>query len=404
MPKNVQVALAFALSEPHQVRILRGIEQFAEKRGNWAFTFSPEHYGSSLAALKHWPGDGVLATITTKRELEIAREMKLPIVNLSGALRETGFPRVMVDQEAMGRIAADHLLKCGFRNFGYFGVQRVWSSHQRKTGFARRVKQAGWECSVLETPSSPRSLQSAQDWFEPLDQWLRSLPLPLGILASIDLRGGMIVDACARLGLRVPDDVAVVGIDNNEVFCEMIRVPLTSVSRSDMEVGYKAAATLARMIAGESCPTEDLLIAPDRVVTRRSTDIVAVSDAEVATAVRYVQEHVDEPFGIERLVQIVGRSRRWLTEHFRECLACTPYEFICRARVERAKSLLLAEEKLPLHEIARRCGFSETRNLRTVFERLTGERPAYYRENNRCESPRSKQRTGSGSNGSSADA
>ncbi|MBN1591226.1 MAG: helix-turn-helix transcriptional regulator, partial [Pirellulales bacterium] len=130
-------------------------------------------------------------------------------------------------------------------------------------------------------------------------------------------------------------------------------------------------------------PTEEILIPPDRVVPRGSTDVVAVADPHVAAAVRYIQEHLDESFGIERLVQVAGRSRRWLTEHFRTCLSCTPYEFMSLTRVERAKELLAAEGKLPLHEIARRCGFSETRNLRTVFQRVTGERPARYRENNR---------------------
>jgi LacI family transcriptional regulator len=380
VPRNIQIAIAFAVSETHQTRILRGIQQFAGECGNWAFTFSPEHYGSSIAALRHWPGHGVLATITTPREVQIARDMGIPVVNLSGALRETGLPRVMVDQEAMGSIAAAHLLERGFRNFGYFGVCRIWSGHQRKTGFLRRIKEIGAECSILETPSNPRSLRTAEDWFEPLDRWLRSLPLPVGILASIDLRAAMVVDACTRLGLRVPDDVAVVGVDNNEVICQLCRVPLTSVSRSDHEVGYQAAALLSRIIAGEPWPKEEVLIPPDRVVTRRSTDVIAIGDVEVAAAVRYIQEHLDEPFGIERLVLAVGRSRRWLTEHFHACLSCTPYEFICRIRIDRAKQLLSAERKVPLHEIARQCGFSETRNLRIVFERVTGERPSRYRE------------------------
>jgi LacI family transcriptional regulator len=379
MPKNVQVAIAFALSEPHHVRILRGVKAFAEHHGNWAFTFSPEQFGGSIAALKQWPGDGIFATIATRREARIADGLGIPVVNLSGALRETGLPRVMVDQEAMGRLAADHLLKCGFRHFGYFGVPRLWSAEQRKRGFLRRVKEAEGKCSVLETPSSPQLVRSTKEWLDPLDCWLRSLPLPVGIMASIDLRAAMIVDSCARLGLRVPVDVAVIGVDNNEVICELCRVPLSSVSRSDLEVGYEAASLLYRMIVRKSRPTNEILIPPDGIVQRRSTDIVAVGDPDLAAAALYVREHVDEPFGLERLVRVVGRSRRWLTLHFRRCLSCTPYEYICRVRVEQAKKLLSADEKLPFYEIARRCGFGETRNLRQVFERLTGMTPVRYR-------------------------
>jgi LacI family transcriptional regulator len=383
VPKTVQVAIAFALSEPHQVRILRGIKAFAEQRGNWAFSFSPEQFGGSIAALRRWRGDGVFANITTRREARIAREMGIPVVNLSGALRKTGLPRVMVDQEAMGRMAADHLVQCGFRHFGFFGVRRVWSARQRKLGFIKRVNEAGCECSVLETPSSPRLLRSAQDWLKLLDRWLKSLRLPVGVMASIDLRGAMIIDACARLGLRVPADVAVIGVDDNEVICELCRVPLSSVSRSDLEVGYKAASLLSQMIGRKGRSTDEILIPPDRIVQRRSTDIVAVDNPEITAAAGYIQEHVDESFGIERLVQVSGRSRRWLTQHFRHCLSCTPYEYICLVRVERAKKLLSAGEKLPLYEIARRCGFSETRNLRHVFRRLTGTTPARYRRGSR---------------------
>jgi LacI family transcriptional regulator len=383
MPRTVQVAIAFALSEPHQVRILRGIKTFAEQQGNWAFTFSPEQFGGSIAALRHWRGDGIFATITTPREAQIARQMRIPVINLSGALRHTGLPRVMVDQEAMGRMAAEHLMNCGFRHFGFFGVQRLWSARQRKRGFLNCLKESGCECLVLETPSSPRLVCPVGDWLDALDRWLKSLPLPVGIMASIDLRGAMIIDACARLGLRVPADVAVIGVDDNEVICELCRVPLSSVSRSDLDVGYKAAWLLSQTIGRKRRSTDEIIIPPDRIVQRRSTDIVAVANPEIAAAAAYIQEHIDESFGIERLVEVSGRSRRWLTQHFRSYLSCTPYEYICLMRVEQAKRLLSAGEKLPLHEIARRCGFTETRNLRLVFRRLAGMTPARYRRGSR---------------------
>lgn len=379
MSKNVQVAIAFALSEPHQVRILRGIKTFAEQQENWAFTFSPEHFGSSIEALRHWPGDGIIATLTTRREARLASEMNIPVVNLSGMLRETGLSRVMVNQEAIGQMAADHLLERGFRHFGYFGVQRVWWAQQRKQGFMDRVEKAGGKISVLETPISPRDLESAQEWFKPLDAWLDALPTPVGIFANIDLRATMIIDSCMRLGLRVPGDVAVIGVDNNEVICDLCQVPLSSVSRSDHEVGYQAASLLNDLMQQDTRETQEILIPPDRIVQRRSTDMIAIDEPQIAAAVQYIRENTEEPFGIERLVQITGKSRRWLTQHFRIALSCTPYEYICLVRVEQAKKMLASSEKIPLHEIARRCGFSETRNLRHVFERFTKMTPASYR-------------------------
>ena len=166
-------------------------------------------------------------------------------------------------------------------------------------------------------------------------------------MASIDLRATMLIDSCDRLKLRVPADVAVIGVDNNDVICELCRVPLSSVSRSDLEVGCQAAALLGSLMRKARLVSE-ILIPPDRIVQRRSTEIVAVSNPVIGAAARYVGEHVAEPFGIERLVQAVGRSRRWLTQHFRSCLSCTPYQYICMVRVEQAKKLLAAGEKLPL--------------------------------------------------------
>jgi LacI family transcriptional regulator len=159
----------------------------------------------------------------------------------------------------------------------------------------------------------------------------------------------------------------------------LCRVPLSSVSRSDHEVGYQAASLLSRLIAGRSRLPQEILVAPDQIVQRRSTDIIAVNDPQLASVVQYIREHMAEPFGIERLVQVTGRSRRWLTQHFRDSLSCTPYEYICLVRIEQAKRLLAADRKLPLHEIAQSCGFTETRNLRHVFARLTGMTPAGYR-------------------------
>ena len=352
---------------------------YASQHGTWTLDVNPEMFAISMQILAGWSGDGVLAPLRTQAQLRAARALDVPIVNLAGSLRHTGFPRVMVDQEAVGRLAAEHLLERGFRRLAYFGQQGVWYSQQREHGFVERVRQAGGECSVLNAPQRFGVSHPWHLWREPLERWLKSLQFPVGVLAVHDYRARMVLDACLHLGVRVPQDIALIGVDNDEVACEFSQVSLTSVVRNNWREGFEAAALLDRLMAGKRPPKHDILIPPEGVVAHRSTDVEAIEDPHVAAAVKLIREHLGEPFGVEMLEKHVAVSRRHLYDLFRQCLNCTPYEYINRARVERAKQLLASPTRLKLYRIAEDCGFSDARHLRSVFRRLTGLTLAEYR-------------------------
>ena len=179
--------------------------------------------------------------------------------------------------------------------------------------------------------------------------------------------------------------VAVVGVNNETVICDVCTVPISSVSRNDWKVGYQAAALLDRLMRGRrTSAKKEILIPPDRVVLRRSSDVMAIDDPMVETVVKYVWEHLAEDFSIDQLVHLVPLSRRWLQHRFDKCLGMTLHEFICRTRVERAKQLLVDGQKMRLGQIARACGFSETRRLRKVFERLEGTTLAQFRRDHQA--------------------
>ena len=171
-------------------------------------------------------------------------------------MRDTGMPSVNADQRAIGRAAAEHLLECGFRRFAYYGLKNTWYSDERRDAFIERIAEAGAKCSVLDVPNSVSRRQPWHLWLAKLERWLRTLKYPVGMLAVHDPRASLAVNTCLSLGLQVPDDVGVVGIENNEIVCEFARVKLSSVPVDNRRMGFEAAAMLDRIMIGEPPPTE----------------------------------------------------------------------------------------------------------------------------------------------------
>jgi LacI family transcriptional regulator len=374
-----RVMIVHPVGDPQQIPCLRGISDFANECRRWVLQINPEMFVPGLRDLRGWPGDGVIAFLRTKGEVAAAKELGMPVVNLAGLIRHTGLPRVMVDHRAMGRLAAEHLLGCRLRRFAYCGEREMWYSQLRKEGFLSRLAQEGFDCSVFEWVTRFGRRNPWYQWMKPTEEWLRTLQPPVGLFAVRDYAGTVLIDACLRLGLRVPEDVAVIGVDNDLVTCEFCATPLSSVARSNREVGYQAAALLDRLMAGQAWPGEDILVPPEGVVQRRSTDVVVVEDPRIAAVVHYIHEHLNEPFSLDLLCEGQSLSRRSLDLGFKKYLGCAPREYICRIRVERSKRLLAAAERPKLQQIARACGFTGERNFRTVFQRLTGMTPSAYR-------------------------
>lgn len=383
--QKVRIALAFPLGLAFIERLQQGILAYAQQHGGWILTRVPEMLSPSIDWLRHWPGDGALVLVTTRADARIAHKLRIPVVNLAGHLADAGVPTVMVDHCATGRLAAEHLLERRFQRFGFYGTRGKFYSEQRRDGFCRTVVDAGGHCDELEALDLASRQMRWTDQQDELERWLRKLQPPVGVMASTDLRADMVLDACARLGLRVPEDVAVLGVDNDPVACEFCHPPLSSVSRCDHEVGYQAAALLDRLVRGAHPPAKPLLIAPDGVVARRSTATLAIEDPHVAAAIQHIREHLHEPFGVERLTGQTPLSRRRLEHRFKSHLGSTPYALINELRVERAKQLLAGTEKRTLTQIAAACGFTELRRFRLVFRRVTGRTPRDYRRQAQAE-------------------
>jgi len=375
---RARIAIAVPQGLAFVERELRGIVEYANEHGGWTFSRFPDMLGASVKWLRNWTGDGAFALITTPADAMMVRDLPFPVVNLASHLPPGDLPLVAVDHRRIGEIAARHLLERGFRRFGYFGTPRLWYSEQRRNSFRKSVEKAGGQCRILEVEANPNSA-AWRHQEQKLRQWLESLQLPVGIMASTDLRASMVLETCRSLGLRVPDDVGVIGVDNDPVFAEFDDPPLTSVARNDRAVGRKAAELLAKLMAGGKPPAKPILIPPEGVVQRRSTETTVIDNPVVAQVVGYIHEHISSKLRVEELIKDLPISRRSLEAKFREALKTSPRQYVNLMRVEAAKRLLASPDQMKLASVSNACGFTEPRRFRAIFRRVTGVSPAAYR-------------------------
>jgi len=383
MAKFRQIALAFPVIAGYEEEVVVGVEEYAQRHGDWALLGGPTRSYLSLKQLRGWAGDGVIAMLTTPEEVRAGRDLRLPIVNVSGALAEPGFPTVISDQPAIGRLAAQELLGCEVPRFAFYGFKDAWYSQQRGQGFVAELAKNGHGCSVLETCDDGGRKANWRYWLDQLHRWLKTIRPPFGLMAVHDVRARVVADACRELDLRVPHDAALVGVDNVRIACELSPPKLSSVAQNAREVGYRAAELMERLMSGRTPPEEKVLVAPTGVVRRESSDRMAVDDPDLSEAVRYIREHISLPFSMESLLRNVAFSRRWLEYRFQRRYGCSPNVFISQTRLAKAKQLLVSAKEPNLGEVAKACGLRGTRALCSLFQRTTGMTPSEYRQAHR---------------------
>ncbi|HRQ90048.1 MAG TPA: XylR family transcriptional regulator, partial [Bacteroidia bacterium] len=316
--RNDEIALAVNVGITHLARVVRGIREYAEGHTQWRFLLSPETHYLSPTALEGWKGDGVIALANTEEDFRVLASLDCPVVNLSGAWERSAFPRVRPDYEEIGRMAARHLLERGYRRFGFYGVSNVWYSSVYERGFSDELRHRGHGCSVLQVPATLSEKARWDTGQGELELWLGTLRPPFAVMAAHDPRAAMVLRACERVGLSVPGDVAVVGVNNDTVTCESCRPPLTSIERNDHEIGLVAARWLDRLIRGNADLHSEKVVPPGRICERASTDHLAVDQPDLLAVLEFAKAHYHRPIGVAELVDACSRSRRWVEDAFVE--------------------------------------------------------------------------------------
>lgn len=378
------VALLIETSGSYGRGLLRGIARHNREHGRWSVFLRPTGLSDPLPDwLRHWDGDGILARQVSPELWKTAEARGIPVVNLRGALEDAPAPTVTVDNAEIARLAAEHLLERGFRRFAFCGkpagVNPVLD--QRGEQFAQRVRDAQCSCEIYKSAASTR-----HDWETEQDRlatWLLKLPKPIGVLACNDERGLQVLDACRRVGVIVPDEVAVIGVDNDVPLCELTIPPLTSVDVNTEAVGYEAAAVLEHMMSGNPRPERPLRLPPRGVVVRRSTDTTASDDEDVCRALRFIHDNACRGLQASDVLAHLGMSRAALQARIKQVTGRTIHREIQRVRLNRA-SELLAGSDLTIKQVARESGFASVQYLTRVFRARLGETPALYRRRRRA--------------------
>jgi LacI family transcriptional regulator len=380
MPRTPHVALLIETSRGYGRGVLSGVIRYLRDHGPWSIYIRPHDLGAPLPPwLKNWRGDGILVRTDDARMADAICRTGLPAVDLRSFIPRAGLPVIGLDNHAVVRLAFEHLSNCGLRNFAFCGLPRkrnLWMDLRCRL-FRQMVCGQGYSCHVFEQPARANII----DWEEEQEQigaWILQLPKPIGVMACNDDRGEQVLDACRRVDVLVPDEVAVIGVDNDEILCNLSSPPLSTVDIDAERIGYEAATMLDRMMAGQPAPTQSLLLAPRAVVCRESTDVLATEDHQLATAVRFLRAHACDGLRLKDFMRQNPLSRRALERRVRKLLGRSPKEEITRVQIERAKQLL-ATTDLPAATIAEKCGYNQAKYFSQVFRSQVGLSPSDYR-------------------------
>jgi LacI family transcriptional regulator len=376
------VALLVETSKAYGRGLLRGIGQYVVEHGPWSLYFEPRDvFTLPPRWLRGWRGDGIIGRLSTPAIARAVLRTRLPVVNLSSALPQLDVPRLEADTDALARVALEHLLERGFRRFAFVGDEVGYPAWSRRVAasFATRVERAGHRCDVFRSPGSTARPPRWEVEQAALGRWIARLPRPVAVFAINDLRGQRVLDACRRVGAAVPDEVAVLGNENDELVCGLATPPLSSVVSSPEKIGYEAARLLDRLMAGGRRGRLVLSFPPLVVATRQSTDVQAHTDPVVARAVRFIRESACTGIGVPAVVAHVAVSRATLDRRFRQTLGHSPHDEIVRVQLQRAMELL-SQTGLKTLAVAEKSGFRHLEYMGVVFRKKLGLTPGEYRK------------------------
>ena len=369
--KMRHVGLCLPTSVGFFASVIRGAYAFAQEDRRWVFQIWANVQVARTSLAEARP-DGVILDAYDRTFVKRLKAVGVAMVTVTD---QPEVPFVGVDDLAIGQLAAEHFLARGFQHFAFCGYPLLSFSTTRQESFVQALKGRGLKVDIFTTRHPYEAGVAAQ---ERMGRWVQTLPKPVAILTCHDRLGLELTHGCWHMGIRVPEEAAILGVDNNELECGLSHPPLSSVSIAAERVGFEAAVMLDSLMNGKPPKQNPLLIRPIQVITRQSTDILAIDDPDVAAAVHFIRNNAGEPIDVENVLQQVPVSRRSLERRFRALLGRSPRQEIRRMHLERAKELLMTTT-LPTSEVALRSGLPDAAKLSLLFRKEFGETPTEFR-------------------------
>lgn len=385
MSHQLKIAVLVETSRAYGRGIYQGIADYARAQGPWVFTVQERDLRGGIPEwIENWEGDGILCRAFSPELAELLANAPCPVVDLYGRIQHPDIPWLDTDPEAVAKLAIDFYLDAAFTSFAFCGFRGLWFSDQREKAFVSYLKKMGFPCATYEPPSSfERQDVAMREALHPagskyIQNWVRELPRGTAILACNDIRAQQLAAAARMAGRKVPDELAIMGVDNDEIICRFANPSISSVEPDTRHLGYTGAAWLHRLILGETLPAHSAMIPPIRIVERTSTDLIASDDEVFVKALRFIRRLSDQRTQVDDVLAHVKRSRNTVENRFRKILGHSIRDEITMTRIRRAR-ILLRQTRWPLHRIAEASGFATTAHFCRAFKQANGLTPTQYR-------------------------
>lgn len=380
LPRRIpRVALLIETTRTYTRELLGGVRRFIAEQGPWSTFIELRALDSSPPPwLKHWDGDGIISRTFTQETADIIAASGVPAVEIRSSKLCRNLPFVGMDNRLIGRTVAEHFFNRGYRNFAAYSLETETFFQQRVQNFVTIVKDAGLACTVLPE-TEPESVADWEQAQMKLMRWLSALPKPVGIFAATDALGVRLLDACQRAGLAVPEEVAVVGAENEETLCEFATPPLSSLRYDGAAVGYLAAQVLDGLMGGQRPKQREILVPPRGIVVRASSDDLVIHDQLIARAARLMREGASTGITVDKVCRKLNASRSTLERRMKAALNRTPKEEIQRLRFRQVERLL-QDTDLTIDVIAQQTGFTHSHYLQAAFKERYATTPGKYRQ------------------------
>ena len=381
--RNRHIAVLVETDDSWGRGFVQGIADYGEVHGPWTLLIDPRDRQGRLRLPEGWSGDGVISRLSSRAMAEHVREAGVPAVDTDIIVpSQPWLGRVVTDDAARAALALGHLRHRGFQRFAWFAPPSRRYAWQRGRPFQAAVKAAGFDCTVYRPGYRPGHRVGWSEQQQLVGRWLDSLTKRVAVFTADARCGRRLAEICHSHGVAVPDEVAIIAGDTDELMCSLSTPPLSSIVLADRRQGQEAGALLNRLMEGRRVPRKSILIKPVGIVTRQSTDVLAIDDEEVVAAIRFIRTHAAGDIQVGDVLREVPVSRRSLELQFQKYLGISPAEEIRRVRLEKARHLL-GRYEMPIAQVATASGFLNATRLGIAFRKRFGLTPRAYRKQSR---------------------